>query len=208
MEANGFHDFFSLLTFFFPWLCILIIFLCSLCLSNRWFVENKKIPHCYWHCSFYATKFACDTNLVSPETRQVSYKFILQKRLGFLPPALYMQNMLSLGKSFFFISQLYTPKSDFLSARTQTFIFVTQFLFTITPSPGLIITWVTMWMWSFILGASPKGNCLNFFLRRSLRLVSDLVFRRVASLIVPTFGDYSCPALYSACRHVKPFAFW
>ena len=65
------------------------------------------------HCFVYATKFACDTNLVSPESRQVSYKFILQKRLSwvFLPPALYTQDTSNWGKSFLFISPLYTPKS-------------------------------------------------------------------------------------------------
>ena len=79
---------------------VFVTFLCLLCLSNWWSLEKQKTRHCYWHCFFYATKFACDTNLVSPETRfvshanrQVSYKFLLQKQPSFLLPALYTEDM-------------------------------------------------------------------------------------------------------------------
>ena len=30
--------------------------------------NKQKRRHCYWHCSFYATKFACNTNLILPES--------------------------------------------------------------------------------------------------------------------------------------------
>ena len=85
-----------------------------LCLSDWQFAENKRC-HCHWHCSFYAKKFACDTNLILPETRQVSYKFLLHKRSSLLLPALYMQYTLNWGKSFLFISPLYMPDKVWLS---------------------------------------------------------------------------------------------
>ena len=84
MEGKGFHDLFSLPTFLFT----IHIIICphhfsSLALSNWWSAENKKKCHCYWHCSFYATKFAYNIDLVLPEMRQLSNKFLLQKQPRF-----------------------------------------------------------------------------------------------------------------------------
>ena len=73
-KENGFRDSFSLPTFLFTLQVIMRPrHLFSLTLSVKLAVCRKqKRCHCYWHCFFYATKFVCDTNLVSPETRQVS----------------------------------------------------------------------------------------------------------------------------------------
>ena len=84
IEGNGYRDLFSLPTFLFTVHIIVYSYHFSLlvCSVRLAVCRNQKRRHCLWHCSFYATKFAYGTNLVSPGTRQVSYKFLLQKRLS------------------------------------------------------------------------------------------------------------------------------
>ena len=63
-------------------LCILITFLCLF--SVKLVIWRKqKIPLLLALLLFYAIKFACLTNLILPETRWVSYKFLFQKWLSF-----------------------------------------------------------------------------------------------------------------------------
>ena len=148
-------------------LYVIVTFFRLLALCVRLAVCRKqKRYHCYWHCLIYARKFACDTNLVSPKTRQVSYKFLLQKRLFFFYRRHSSRKIRRTVVSHFSLYHRSTCQTKFgsLSARTRgTFISVAQFPFTVTPTPGLMITQVTMQTRSFVSSASPKGDCLNFF---------------------------------------------
>ena len=91
-----------------------LFFICSVWQTGG--LQKKKRHHCLWNHSFYTTKFACNANLILPEMRQVSYKFLLQKWLNFLPP----QDTLNWDKSFLFISLLYMPDKVWLSFCENT----------------------------------------------------------------------------------------
>ena len=142
--------------------CILITFLRLLHLTNWWFPENKKRYHCYWHHFFYATKFACSTNLVSLETRQVCYKFLHQKRPSFFHRCKTYRTEVS----HFSLYHHYTPDKA-IQCHTPSWSHDH-----ISSNAKAV----------FFSGASLKGDCLNFFLGGTLTLVSDWVFRWVVSL--------------------------
>ena len=104
------------------------------------------------------------TNLVWPETRQVSYKFLLQKRLSlfYRRHSTWKTRRTEVNHFSLYHRSTRQTKSDSLSARTRkTFISMAQFPFTVSSPPGLMITYVIMRTPSFVLGASPRGDCLN-----------------------------------------------
>ena len=70
------------------------------------------------------------------------------------------------------ISLLYMPKQSL-----ALFLLESSFDSCSSPPPRLMIKKVTMWMWSFASGASPKGNWLNLFLRRALGMIVWWVFK-------------------------------
>ena len=69
-------------------------------------------------------------------------------------------------------------RSNFVHTLTPNF-----YPFTATPSPGLMIIQITVWMQSFVLGTPPKRDCLNFFLGGALRMINSWVLSWTISLM-------------------------